>query len=73
MARGRREKIICPLCKHEYTKYFGIISYYYVKQLDGEYTEVICPSCNKSFWHNHKQSIEKYDDDDVEFRCNVCY
>lgn len=71
--RGRNQKIKCPYCKFEYIKNFGITSYYYVKQLDDEYTICSCPSCNKSFWHNSRQSIEKYDDDEAVFCGNACY
>ena len=73
MARGRKDKIICPLCNHEYTKIFGVTSYYYVKQLEDEYTVCTCPSCNKSFWHNGKRSVEKYDNDEADFVGNTCF
>lgn len=71
--RGRNERIICPHCNFEYIESFGITSYYYVKQLEEKFTECTCPSCNKSFWHNSKHSIEKYDDDEAVFCGNVCF
>ena len=73
VARGRKDKIICPLCQFEYIHYFGVTSYYYVKQLEDEYTMCTCPSCNKTFWHNRKRSVEMYGDDEVEFKGNVCF
>ena len=73
MARGRKDRIICPLCKFEYIQEFGVTSYYYVKQLEDEYTKCTCPSCNETFWHNSKRSIEKYEDDEFVFVGNTCY